>query len=72
MDYLARLAHLQAVAESKAAVTVKLDYYPGAHWGCEIRTLDGRFVASDQFCSWAQAIEHAIELLRQQKPGERL
>ena len=59
---------LRARIEKQAVVKVTLNYYPGAHWDCELHTIDGRTVCAEPDRHWGRLI---IEALRQLEESTR-
>jgi len=62
----APLEVLQARVERQAVVTVTFNYYPGAHWDCEMRTIKGYVVCTKPARHWRQLITEAIRQLEAQ------
>jgi hypothetical protein len=57
---------MQTDIEELGITTVQFNYYPGAHWDCELKTLNGRHVTSAPAANMQTAYEHAMWLLEQE------
>lgn len=54
---------VQAQVEKHAVTTVTLNYYPGAHWDIEVKTIDGKVVRLEPERHWGLLFMRALEAL---------
>jgi len=59
------LSMQQVAVEKLGAITIKFNYYPGAHWDCELVAMSGVTATSEPHRSVDAALIEAVALLKE-------